>query len=80
MEAIVETFDRVKAIFAESFNVDEDKITLESHVRDDLGADSLDVFEAVMGLEDEFGIEIDDTDVWRLSTVQDYVDFIKVNQ
>ena len=51
-------FEKIKAIIAEVLNVDENEITMETTFTDDLGADSLDVFQIIMGLEEEFDIEI----------------------
>lgn len=64
-------------IIATQFNIDEKDITLETSFRDDLNADSLDLVELVMGLEDEFDLEIDDEDVEKIKTVGDAVDYIK---
>ena len=57
-----ETFDKVAKIIVERFGVDEDKVTTELTFKDDLGADSLDIVELVMELEDVFGTEISDED------------------
>src|SRR5690554_5107063 len=64
-------------IIVTQFNIDEKDITLETSFRDDLNADSLDLVELVMGLEDEFDLEIDDEDVEKIKTVGDAVDYIK---
>ena len=69
-------FEKVKEKIAEQLGVDEDEITLESKIIDDLGADSLDVVELVMALEEEFDIEIPDSDTEGLSTVGDVVEYI----
>ena len=55
-------FEKIKAIIAEVLNVDENEITMETTFTDDLGADSLDVFQIIMGLEEEFDIEIANED------------------
>jgi acyl carrier protein len=69
-------FEKVKEKIAEQLGVDEDEITLESKIIDDLGADSLDVVELVMALEEEFDIEIPDSDTEGLNTVGDVVEYI----
>lgn len=70
-------FDRVREIVAEQLGVEEDEITMESSFIDDLGADSLDVVELIMALEEEFDIEIPDEEAEKLSTVGDAVEYIK---
>ena len=62
-------FEKIKAIIAEVLNVDENEITMETTFTDDLGADSLDVFQIIMGLEDEFDIEIANEDADFFVTV-----------
>ncbi len=70
-------FERVRAKVASQLNVEEDKISPESSFIEDLGADSLDVVELVMGLEDEFGIVIPDDQSEKIATVGDAVAFIE---
>ena len=70
-------FEKIKAIIAEVLNVDENEITMETTFTDDLGADSLDVFQIIMGIEEEFDIEIDNDDAEQISTVGDAVEQIK---
>jgi acyl carrier protein len=70
------TFDRVKKLIANRLSVSEDEISMESSFKDDLGADSLDVVELVMELEDEFEIEIADEDAESIATVGDAVRYI----
>jgi len=70
-------FEKIKAIIAEVLNVDENEITMETTFTDDLGADSLDVFQIIMGIEEEFDIEIDNEEAEKITTVQDAVDQIK---
>lgn len=70
-------FERIKAIIAEVLNVDENEITMETTFTDDLGADSLDVFQIIMGLEEEFDIEIANEDAEKIVTVGDAVEQIK---
>ena len=68
---------RVKEIVAEQLGKDEAEVKSESSFIDDLGADSLDIVELVMAMEDEFGIEIPDEDAEKIKTVKDVVDYIK---
>ena len=70
-------FEKIKAIIAEVLNVDENEITMETTFTDDLGADSLDVFQIIMGLEEEFDIEIANEDAEKIVTVGDAVELIK---
>lgn len=70
------TFDRVKKVVVEQLEVSEDEVTPTASFVDDLGADSLDVVELVMGLEEEFDIEIPDEDAEKIATVQDAVSYI----
>ena len=70
-------FEKIKAIIAEVLNVDENEITMETTFTDDLGADSLDVFQIIMGLEEEFDIEIANEDAEKIVTVGDAVERIK---
>ncbi|MGI6129005.1 MAG: acyl carrier protein [bacterium] len=72
-------FDRVKEIIVDQLGVDEDTVTLEASFVDDLGADSLDIVELVMALEEDFGIEIPDEDAEKIATVGDAVEYIKAN-
>ena len=70
-------FKRVKNVIVDQLSVDADEVTLEASFVDDLGADSLDVVELIMGLETEFDIEIPDEDAEKISTVGDAVEYIK---
>ena len=70
-------FEKLKKIIAEVLNVDEGEITMETTFVDDLGADSLDVFQIIMGLEDEFDIEIPNEEAEKIVTVGDAVEQIK---
>lgn len=70
-------FERVKNVIVDKLSVDADEVTLEASFVDDLGADSLDVVELIMGLETEFDIEIPDEDAEKISTVGDAVEYIK---
>lgn len=70
-------FEKLKKIIAEVLNVDEEEITMETTFVDDLGADSLDVFQIIMGLEEEFDIEIPNEAAEKIVTVGDAVEQIK---
>lgn len=73
------TFDRVKKVVVEKLEVSEDEVTLEAAFIDDLGADSLDMVELVMGIETEFGVDIPDEDAEKIVKVQDAVSYIDSN-
>lgn len=70
-------FEKLQAIIADVLNVPKDDITPETTFVDDLGADSLDIFQIIMGLEEEFDIEIDNEEAEKITTVQDAVEQIK---
>ena len=70
-------FEKLKKIIAEVLNVDEEEITLSTTFMDDLGADSLDVFQIIMGIEEEFDIEIPAENAEKISTVEEAVELIK---
>ena len=70
-------FEKLQQIISEVLNVEADDITLETSFVDDLGADSLDVFQIVMGIEEEFGIEIPAEKAEKISTVEEAVELIK---
>ena len=70
-------FEKLKNIIAEVLNVDADEITMDTTFVDDLGADSLDVFQIIMGIEDEFDIEIPSEEAEKIVTVGDAVEQIK---
>ena len=70
-------FDKIKSIIVDQLGVDENEVTLEASFVDDLGADSLDLVELIMALEDEFDIEIPDNAAEQISTVSDVVEYIK---
>ncbi len=72
-------FEKVKKIIVEQLGVEEEEVTLESSFIDDLGADSLDIVELIMALEEEFDIEIPDSEAEKISTVADAVGYIKNN-
>ena len=70
-------FEKLKKIIAEVLNVDEEEISMETTFVDDLGADSLEVFQIIMGLEEEFDIEIPNEEAEKIVTVGDAVEQIK---
>ena len=70
-------FEKLKNIIAEDLNVDADEITMDTTFVDDLGADSLDVFQIIMGIEEEFDIEIPSEEAEKIVTVGDAVEQIK---
>lgn len=72
-------FEKVKAVIVDQLGVDEDDVTMEASFVDDLGADSLDIVELIMGLETEFDLEIPDEDAEKIATVGDAVKYIKDN-
>jgi acyl carrier protein len=72
-----ELFTKIKKIIAEKLEVEEDKITMEASFRQDLGADSLDTYELVYGIEEELGITIPDEKANEFETVKDAYEFIK---
>ena len=74
-----EIFEKIKNIIIEQLQVSDTSITEESSFIDDLGADSLDLVELIMALEEEFGIEIPDADAEKVVTVGDVVSYIKEN-
>ena len=74
-----EVFDKVKEIIVEQLGVAETAITPDASFIDDLGADSLDIVELIMALEEEFDLEIPDSDAEKVVTVGDVVEYIKDN-
>ena len=70
-------FEKVCEIIAKRLKIDKNSISLESHIIEDLGADSLDMVEMVMAFEEEYDLEVDDDDVEGISTVADIVDYIE---
>ena len=75
-----ETADRVKKIVVEHLGVDADKVTEEASFIDDLGADSLDIVELVMAMEEEFEVEIPDEEAENIKTVGDAVNYINTHK
>ena len=76
-EVLIMEFEKLQAIIADVLNVPKDDITPETTFVDDLGADSLDIFQIIMGIEEEFDIEIDNEEAEKITTVQDAVEQIK---
>lgn len=72
-------FEKVRDIIAEQLGLEKDEITIDSSFVDDLGADSLDIVELVMALEEEFDIEIPDEAAEKVSAVKDVVEYIKAH-
>ena len=71
--------EKVKAILAEQFDVEEDKITVDTDLQEDLGADSLDVVDLLMSIEDEFEVEVPDEEIENIKTVGALVNYIEAN-
>ena len=71
--------EKVKAILAEQFDVEEDKVTADTDLQEDLGADSLDVVYLLMSIEDEFGVEVPDDEIENIKTVGSLVSYIEAN-
>jgi acyl carrier protein len=74
------TFERVQAIIAEQLGVDAEKVTPDAEFVQDLNADSLDLVELIMSLEEEFGVEISDEDAEKIVKVSDAMEYIDDNQ
>ena len=72
-------FEKVKEIIVDSLSCDEDKVTLEANLKEDLEADSLDAVELIMAVEEEFDVDIPDEKAAEMKTVQDIVDYIEAN-
>jgi acyl carrier protein len=70
-------FEKIREIIANQLDIDEESITMESRLVDDLKADSLDVVELIMDLEQEFDIEIPDEELPKVQTVADIVDYVE---
>lgn len=70
-------FEKIRQKIAEQLSIDENEISMDSSFIDDLGADSLDIVELIMALEEEFDMEIPDEDAEKISTVGDVVEYIK---
>ena len=72
--------EKITAILSSQFDIEESEITAETNIRDDLGADSLDLVDMLMSLEDEFDVEIPDDEIEKLATVGDVVTYIEEHQ
>lgn len=72
-------FERIQAIIADKLSIDESSVTMEASFIDDLNADSLDIVELIMALEDELDMEIPDEDVENFKTVGDVVNYVKAH-
>lgn len=70
-------FEKIRDIIADVLNLDKNEITEDKKFVDDLGADSLDIFQIIMGIEEDFDIEIDNEEAEKITTVQDAVDQIQ---
>lgn len=75
----MDVFERIRELLAEQLEIEEDKITMDSDILDDFEADSLDVVDMIMTLEDEFSVEIPDEEVENLRTVGDVVRYVEEN-
>ena len=70
-------FEKIRNILSEELYIDKEKITLDTNFREDLGADSLDLFEMVMSLEDEYDIQMDTEQLEKIQTVQDLIEVLE---
>ena len=73
----MDTFEKIRACLAEQLDIDPDEITMDSNILDDFGADSLDLVDLVMALEDEFEVEVPDDAIESFHTVGDVVRFVE---
>ncbi len=73
-------FEKLKEIIAEQLEIDADSVTAETRLGEDLNADSLDIVEMLMALEDEFGVDIPDEEIEKMKTVGDVVAYIENNK
>jgi acyl carrier protein len=73
-------FEKIREIIAEQFDAEIDSITMDTTVADDLGADSLDIVEVLMSIEDEFDVEIPDEAIENIKSVGDLVNYIESHQ
>ena len=71
--------EKIQELVAEGLNIDAEKVVPTAAFKEDLGADSLDLFELVMSFEDEFGVEIPTEELEKMKTVQDVMDYIAAN-
>ena len=75
-----EIFDKLKELVVDQLGVDDDEVTTEATIQEDLGADSLDLVDLVMAVEEEFDVKIADEDLEGIKTVDDIVDYIAENK
>lgn len=73
------TFEKIKTILAEQLGANEADMTMETNIAKDLGADSLDVVELLVAIEDEFGVEVPDEEIENIKTIGDLVEYIQNN-
>ena len=73
-------FEKIRALLSEQLDIEEDDITMESKLAEDLGADSLDVVDLIMAIEDEFEVEVLDEDIEKVVTVGDIVNYVSDNR
>lgn len=76
----MDVFEKIRALLAEQLDIDPSKITMDSDIMSDFEADSLDIVDMVMTLEDEFGVEVPDNAIETLHTVGDVVNFVESHQ
>ena len=79
MGGIPIVLEKVKAILAEQFDVEEDKVTADTDLQEDLGAGSLDIVDLLTSIEDEFGVEVPDDEIENIKTVGSLVSYIEAN-
>ena len=72
-------FEKIRSLVAQQLGIDEAQIKPESSFKDDLGADSLDLFELIMGLEEEYSVEIPTEELEKLTTIQSVIDYLEAN-
>jgi len=72
-------FEKIAGILAEQLGADENDMTMDTNIARDLGADSLDVVELLMAIDDEFGVEIPDEEIENIKTIGDLVEYIQAN-
>lgn len=75
-----EIFEKLKELVVDQLGVEEDEVTMEATMQDDLGADSLDLVDLVMSVEEEFGVKVADEDLENIKTVGDIVEYIEENK